>query len=285
MGHRLTGSSDLYGRGGRRPYASINFVTAHDGFTLEDLVSYNDKHNEANGEDNRDGHDHNLSWNCGVEGSTDDAKILALRERQKRNFLATLLLAQGVPMLAAGDELGRTQKGNNNAYCQDNELSWLDWNLDGRRKALLDFTRRLIRLRRRHPVLRRRLFFYGRAIYSDVKDLTWFRPDGREMTEEDWQNSGTRAFGLRLAGDANEEVDDRGERIVDDTFLILINGFWEPLSFVLPAHRSGVRWEPALDTRDAAPPGRGGARRGGQTYDMESRSLAVFRLAGGRTTG
>jgi isoamylase len=278
MGHRLTGSSDLYGRGGRRPYASINFVTAHDGFTLEDLVSYNDKHNEANGEDNRDGHDHNLSWNCGVEGPTDDAKILALRERQKRNLLATLLLSQGVPMLSGGDELGRTQRGNNNAYCQDSELSWHDWRLDGRRRALLDFTRRLIRLRRRHPVLRRRQFFYGRAIYSDLKDLTWFRPDGREMTEADWQNPGTRAFALRLGGDTLDEVDARGERIVDDTLLVLVNGFWEPVGFVLPAHRSRVRWEPVLDTREAGPPRRR-TLRGGQTWEMESRSLAVFRLA------
>jgi glycogen operon protein len=278
MGHRLTGSSDLYGRGGRRPYASINFVTAHDGFTLEDLVSYNDKHNEANGEDNRDGHDYNLSWNCGVEGPTDDVKIRELRERQKRNFLATLLLAQGVPMLSGGDEIGRTQRGNNNAYCQDNELSWHDWRLDGRRSSLLDFTRQLIRLRRDHPVLRRRQFFYGRAIYSDLKDLTWFRPDGREMTETDWQNAGTRAFALRLAGDTIEEVDERGERIVDDTLLILVNGFWELMPYVLPAHKSGVRWEPLLDTRAAQPPRRR-TLRGGQTYDMDARSLAVFRLA------
>jgi glycogen operon protein len=278
MGHRLTGSSDLYGQGGRRPYASINFVTAHDGFTLEDLVSYNDKHNEANGEDNRDGHDHNLSWNCGVEGPTDDAKIVALRERQKRNFLATLLLSQGVPMLSGGDEMGRTQHGNNNAYAQDNELSWHDWSLDGRRRSLLEFTGELIRLRRQHPALRRRQFFFGRAIYSDLKDLTWIRPDGREMTGTDWQNAGTRAFALRLAGDTIEEVDERGERIVDDTLLILVNGFWEPLTFVLPAHKSGVRWEPLLDTRAAKPPRRR-TLRGGQTYDMEPRSLAVFRLA------
>jgi glycogen operon protein len=278
MGHRLTGSSDLYGQGGRRPYASINFVTAHDGFTLEDLVSYNDKHNEANGEDNRDGHDHNLSWNCGVEGPTDDAKIVALRERQKRNFLATLLLSQGVPMLSGGDEIGRTQHGNNNAYAQDNELSWHDWNLDGRRRSLLEFTRELVRLRRQHPALRRKQFFFGRAIYSDLKDLTWIRPDGREMTGTDWQNPGTRAFALRLAGDTIEEVDERGERIVDDTLLILVNGFWEPLSFVLPAHKSGVRWEPLLDTSAARPPRRR-TLRGGQTYDMEPRSLAVFRLA------
>jgi glycogen operon protein len=279
MGHRLTGSSDLYGRGGRRPYASINFVTAHDGFTLEDLVSYNHKHNEANGEDNRDGHDHNLSWNCGVEGPTEDGKVLALRERQKRNVLATLLLSQGVPMLSGGDELGRTQRGNNNAYAQDNELSWYDWSLDARRRARLGFTRRLIALRRAHPVLRRRQFFYGRAIYSDVKDLTWFRPDGREMAAADWQNPGTRAFGLRLAGDAIDEVDAHGERITDDTFLILVNGFWEPVPFVLPAHKRGVRWVPLLDTRDAEPPRRPRPRRGGTTHELESRSLAVFRLA------
>ncbi|HXH82571.1 MAG TPA: glycogen debranching protein GlgX, partial [Candidatus Tectomicrobia bacterium] len=250
MGHRLTGSSDLYGRGGRRPYASINFVTAHDGFTLHDLVSYNDKHNEANGEGNRDGHDHNLSWNHGVEGPTDDVKIAALRERQKRNFLATLLLSQGVPMISGGDEIGRTQGGNNNAYCQDNETSWHDWHLDGRRAALLAFTRFLVQLRRRHPVLRRRQFFYGRRIYADVKDLTWVRPDGHEMTPEDWTNADTRCFGLRVAGDAIEEVDARGERIVDDTFLILLNAFWEPVPFVLPAHHRGVRWEPIVDTRE-----------------------------------
>ena len=277
MGHRLTGSSDLYGRDGRRPYASVNFVTAHDGFTLEDLVSYNDKHNEANGEDNRDGHDHNLSWNCGVEGPTDDGKIQHLRDRQKRNLLATLLLSQGVPMLCAGDEMRRTQRGNNNAYCQDNEISWLDWSLDRRSKALLDFTRQLVRLRRQHPVLRRKQFFYGRAIYSDVKDLTWFRPDGREMADVDWKNPGTRALGLRLAGDAIDEVDERGERIVDDTFLILINSFWEPVPFVLPAHKSGVRWEPLLDTREAAAPQTARALRGGATYDLDARSLALFR--------
>jgi glycogen operon protein len=282
MGHRLTGSSDLYGRGGRRPYASINFVTAHDGFTLKDLVSYNDKHNEANGEDNHDGSDHNLAWNHGVEGPTDDVKILELRERQQRNFLATLLVSQGVPMICGGDEIGRTQQGNNNAYCQDNEISWHDWHLDRRRKTLLAFTRFMIRLRRHHPVLRRRQFFFGRAIYSDVKDLTWIRPDGREMTQADWENGLTRCFALRLAGDAIPEVDDRGERIVDDTLLVLVNAHWEPVSFVLPAHKSGVRWRPFVDTREAA--GRLPARaslKGGQSYDLEARSIAIFRLEGG----
>ncbi len=283
MGHRLTGSSDLYGRGGRRPYASINFVTAHDGFTLHDLVSYNDKHNEANGEDNRDGSDHNIAWNHGVEGPTDDVKIVELRERQKRNLLATLLLSQGVPMICGGDEMGRTQQGNNNAYCQDNEISWHDWQLDGRRKTLMAFTRFLIRLRRHHPVLRRRLFFYGRAIYSDVKDLTWFRPDGREMTQADWENGLTRCFGLRLAGDAIAEVSDRGERIVDDTLLILLNAHWEAVPVVLPAHKSGVRWLPLMDTRESAGRLQGAtALKGGQTYDLEPRSVALFRLEGGK---
>ncbi|MGH7265059.1 MAG: glycogen debranching protein GlgX, partial [Candidatus Rokuibacteriota bacterium] len=279
LAYRLTGSSDLYGRGGRRPYASINFVTAHDGFTLHDLVSYNDKHNEANGEENRDGHDHNLSWNCGAEGPTDDPEVLALRERQKRNFLATLLLAQGVPMLCGGDELGRTQQGNNNAYCQDNELSWFDWSLDRARRDLLAFARRLIRLRRRHPVLRRRQFFFGRQIRgSEVKDLSWFRPDGKEMTEEAWTNPHTRCFGLRLAGDAIPEVDVRGQRIVDDTFLVLVNAHHEAVPFVLPAHRKGVRWEPVVDTRAADPRGGDADLRGGESYELGGRSLALFRL-------
>ena len=204
---RLTGSSDLYGRGGRRPYASINFVTAHDGFTLADLVSYNEKHNEANGEENRDGHNENLSWNCGAEGPTDDREIIALRARQQRNFLATLILSQGVPMLLAGDEIGRTQRGNNNAYCQDNEISWMDWKLDRWKRELLEFTQLLIRLFHQHPVLRRRVFFQGRRIRgSEVKDLAWFKPDGKEMTDDDWNNGFARCLGLRLAGDAIEEV-------------------------------------------------------------------------------
>ncbi len=279
IAYRLTGSSDLYGRGGRRPYASINFVTAHDGFTLADLVSYSQKHNEANGEDNRDGHDHNLSWNWGVEGPTDDPAIRAVRERMQRNFLATLLLSQGVPMLLGGDEIGRTQQGNNNAYCQDNELSWHDWNLDRARQDLLGFTRRLIRLRRRHPGLRRRQFFYGRRIRgSEVKDLAWFRPDGKEMTEEDWTNPHTRCLGLRLAGDAIPEVDDRGRRIVDATFLILLNAHHEPLPFVLPAHRRGVRWQPMVDTRTRDGRVRERARRGGESYELEARSLVLLRL-------
>ncbi len=279
LGYRLTGSSDLYGKGGRRPYASINFVTSHDGFTLHDLVSYNDKHNEKNGEENRDGSNNNLSWNCGIEGPTDDPAITALRERQKRNFLATLLLSQGVPMLLGGDELQRTQQGNNNAYCQDSEISWFDWRLDKRGRDLLAFARSLIALRRAHPVLRRRQFFYGRRIRgSEVKDLAWFRPDGKEMIDDDWNNSRTRCLGLRLAGDAIEEVDARGDRITDDTFLILLNAYHEPLPFVLPAHRPGVRWEVILDTRTPDGHRRHRAMRGGEPYDLEGRCLALLRL-------
>jgi glycogen operon protein len=283
LGYRLTGSSDLYGHNGRLPYASINFVTAHDGFTLHDLVSYNDKHNEANGEDNRDGHNDNLSWNSGAEGDTDDPAILSLRERRKRNFLATLFLSQGVPMLLAGDEIGRTQKGNNNAYCQDNEISWIDWKLDRPRRDLLAFTQSLIRLRHDHPVLRRRHFFQGRRIRgSEAKDLAWFRPDGKEMSDEDWGNPETRCFGLRLSGDAIEELDDRGNRIIDDTLLILINAHHQTVPFTLPAHRRKVRWEvlvdshePILDRRRHRP------MRGGEVYELRDRSLAVLRLPRG----
>jgi glycogen operon protein len=278
LGYRLTGSSDLYGRGGRRPYASINFVTAHDGFTLHDLVSYNEKHNEANGEENRDGHNDNQSWNCGAEGPTDDPAVLELRERQTRNFLATLLFSQGVPMLCGGDELGRTQRGNNNAYCQDNETSWYDWRMDNSRKDLLAFTRQLIALRRAHPVFRRRQFFAGRRIWgSEVKDLAWFRPDGKEMTEENWRDPSARCLGLRLAGDAIEEVDTNGHHILDDTFLILLNAHYEPVPFVLSAHRAGVRWQPVVDTYTGDTRGRRPAR-GGRTYEVAPRSLAVLRL-------
>lgn len=279
MAYRLTGSSDLYGHSGRRPYASVNFVTAHDGFTLHDLVSYNDKHNEANGEANRDGHDHNLSWNCGVEGPTDDPAILALRARQQRNILATLFLSQGVPMLLAGDEISRTQQGNNNAYCQDNEMSWVDWKLDQSQQELLAFTRLLIRLFHRHPVLRRRHFFQGRRIHSsDVKDLMWVRPDGTEMTETDWDDPETHCFGLQLAGDAIEELDPRGNRILDDTLLILLNAHYEARAFTLPPHPSNSRWQLVLDTRAALGKRRSRPLRAGRPYKLEARSLALLRL-------
>jgi len=279
LASRLTGSSDIYGRGGRRPFASINFVTSHDGLTLHDLVTYNTKHNDANGEGGQDGTDNNLSWNCGVEGPSDDPAIIALRERQQRNFLATLLLSQGVPMLCGGDEIGRTQRGNNNAYCQDNEISWFDWKLDKHRRNLLAFVLRLIAIRKAHPVLRRRQFFYGRRLAgSEVKDLAWFRPDGKEMTEGNWRDPLARCLGLRLAGDAIEEVDTQGEPIVDHTFLILLNAHHEPLPFVLPAHRPGVRWEVVLDTRGEA--GRGRLRRvkGGEAYNLDGRCLTLLRV-------
>jgi len=278
LGYRLTGSSDLYQSDGRRPYASINFVTAHDGFTLHDLVSYNHKHNEANGEDNRDGTDDNLSWNCGVEGPTDDSAVIALRERQKRNFLATLLLSQGVPMILGGDEMGRTQHGNNNAYCQDNEISWFDWNLDDRRRSLLEFTARLIRLRLGHPVLHRRKFFQGRPLRgSGVKDLTWLRPDGEEMSDADWDSHWLRCLGLRLAGDALDEMDERGEPVTDDTLLILLNAHHETVPFTLPADAAGDRWEVLVDTH--APELEPGARAvaGGAPLELAPRSLVLLR--------
>ena len=252
LAYRLTGSSDLYAHSSRRPYASINFITAHDGFTLHDLVSYNDKHNDANGEENQDGHNDNVSWNCGVEGATDDPAIVALRAQQQRNFLATLLLSQGVPMLLAGDEMGRTQQGNNNAYCQDNDVSWVDWQLDQSRQDLLGFTQYVIELFHTHPVLRRRKFFFGRQIQgSEIKDITWFRPDGKEMTEEDWQNAETRCFGLRLAGDLIEEEDERGNPITDETLLILLNAYHEAVSFVLPFTPPDQPWVLLLDTQEA----------------------------------
>jgi len=279
LGYRLTGSSDLYASSGRRPYASINFVTAHDGFTLHDLVTYDGKHNEANGEDNRDGSDQNLSWNCGVEGPTDDPAVLALRGRQMRNFLGTLLLSQGVPMLCAGDEVARTQRGNNNPYAQDSELSWFDWRIDRGPRDLLAFTRTMVQLRRTHPVLRRRHFFHGRRIRgSEVKDLSWFRPDGHEMTDQDWTNAHTRCLGLRLSGDAIDEVDAQGQPIVDDTLLLLLNAHHEPAAFVLPASRPRVYWQPLLDTRVADGRPSTHARRGGATYALAGRSLALLRL-------
>src|SRR5262245_40103468 len=233
---RLTGSSDLYNLSSRRPHASINFVTAHDGFTLRDLVSYDQKHNEANGEDNHDGNNHNLSSNHGVEGATDDPDVLALRARQQRNFIATLLLSHGVPMLLAGDEIGRTQQGNNNAYCQDNEISWLDWSLDDAKHSLLAFTRRLIALRAAHAVFRRRDFFQGRPLIgSEVRDLIWLQPDGSEMTVEVWQHDQARCLAVFLAGDGLNDVDARGQALRDDSFVLFFNASGDTVQFTLPA--------------------------------------------------
>jgi glycogen operon protein len=280
LAYRLTGSSDLYGMSGRRPFASVNFITAHDGFTLQDLVSYNQKHNEANGEQNRDGTDDNASWNCGGEGPTQDPAISELRERQKRNFLTLLFLSQGVPMLCGGDEICRTQKGNNNAYCQDNEISWFDWKLDRAQREFLHFARSLIAFRKRHPVLRRRRFFQGRHIRgSEVKDVSWFRPDGKEMTDEDWNAGYARSLAFRLAGDAIIETDAKGRPIEDDTLLVLLNAHHEPLAFTLPAHKRGVRWQPILDTSFQAGTERPvTALKGGERYTLEARSIAVLRL-------
>ena len=250
LGYRFTGSSDLYESDGRRPYASVNFITAHDGFTLADLTAYNDKRNEANGEDNNDGESHNRSWNCGAEGPTDDAAVNELRGRQRRNFLATLMLSQGIPMLLGGDEMGRTQGGNNNAYCQDNEVSWIDWeHQDG---ALIAFTQRLIAIRRDHPNFRRRRYFQGRPLHGgDCSDIAWFRPDGSEMTEDDWTEGFAKSIGVFLNGAAIPSPDQRGEPIVDDSFLILLNAHHDEMTFTLPPDRWGVRWVKAVDTDDA----------------------------------
>jgi glycogen operon protein len=249
--YRLTGSSDLYQGTARSPNASINFITAHDGFTLRDLVSYNDKHNEANGEDNRDGEGHNRSWNCGVEGPSTDPKIGTLRARQQRNFLATLMLSQGVPMLLGGDEIGRTQLGNNNGYCQDNELSWYHWGAAD--EALLRFTRRLIRLRQRHPVFCRRRWFQGRDPHgSAVGDIGWFTPAGNEMSNEDWQAGFAKSLGVFLNGGAIPTPNERGERVVDDSFFVMFNAHHEPLEFKLPPKAWGERWTQVLDTHESA---------------------------------
>jgi isoamylase len=248
---RFTGSSDLYEGDGRRPYASINFVTAHDGFTLNDLVTYNGKHNEANGEGGADGESHNRSWNCGEEGPTEDSAIRVLRERQKRNFLATLLLSQGVPMIAHGDEIGRTQSGNNNVYCQDNELSWVDWADEPEKDVLLDFASTVTRLRAAHPVFRRRRFFQGRPIRgSNIEDIAWLRPDGQQMSDEDWNVGFARSVAIFLNGKSIPEHDDVGEQIVDDSFLLLINAHHQQMTFTLPDEAYGHTWQIVIDTAD-----------------------------------
>jgi glycogen operon protein len=275
---RFTGSSDLYQDDGRRPNASINFVTAHDGFTLSDLVSYNDKHNEENGEDNHDGDSHNRSWNCGAEGETDDPAIRALRERQKRNFLTTLVLSQGVPMFLGGDEMGRTQHGNNNAYCQDNDISWFDWSLRDENLALLGFTRRLMEVRKRHPVFRRRRWFQGREIHgSGVSDLGWFNPDGGEMTEEQWQQGSAKSIGIFFNGEEIREPDARGERIVDDSFLLLFNAHHESMAFSLPAGPWGEAWAALIDTNDPQMEEESVVYKAAEEVPVEARSVVVLR--------
>ncbi len=287
LGYRLTGSSDLYERDGRRPSASINFVTAHDGFTLRDLVSYNEKHNEANGEGNRDGANDNHSWNHGVEGDTDDERINTLRDREKRNFLTTLLVSQGVPMICGGDEIDRTQRGNNNAYAQDNEISWLDWNLDDRQRALLEFTTTLIDLRKKHPNLRRRKFFQDRKISpgmaakhkvgsQEIRDVCWYRPDGQEMTQGEWNAGWVRCLGLLLSGRTLSDVDRYGEPVHDDTFLFCLNPHHEPIKFYVPPSGEDCHWEAIIDTQylslDKPVP-----IQLGEAYEMKEHSAVLFR--------
>ena len=275
LAYRLSGSSDLYAHNGRRPYASVNFVAAHDGFTLRDLVSYNHKHNEANGEHNRDGADENRSWNCGVEGETDDPAIRALRARQMRNFLATLFVSQGVPMLLYGDERGRSQRGNNNAYCQDNELTWLDWSSDEEGRAMLEFVQRLAKLRERHPVLRRRRFFHGRRVHgSDIRDIVWLKPNGEEMGERDWFANYVRSVAMLLNGQSMHEWSELGDLIHDDALLVLFNAYWEPLFFELP-DLDDSHWQLVLDTAQPQLPE--GPHRGSR-YPVAARSLVVLAL-------
>ena len=280
--YRLTGSPDLYQHQGKAPRASINFVTVHDGFTLNDLVSYNEKHNEANGEENRDGDSHNNSWNCGVEGPTDDVKVNALRERQKRNFLATLFLSQGVPLLNGGDEFSRTQRGNNNTYCQDNELSWFNWQWTPEQQQLLRFTTQLTQFRREHPVFRRPKYFTGRRIRGDdVKDLMWFAPNGAEMKAADWQNGFAKCIGVLFSGTTSDVRDARGEPVRDDTFLLLFNAHYEPLTFIVPG-REEIRWETVINT--AAEIGfvkAGEVVAAGDEVELIERSLSLLRLSEG----
>ncbi len=279
---RLTGSSDLYEHNGRRPYASINFVTAHDGFSMYDLVSYQDKHNEANGHDNQDGESHNISWNSGAEGPTDDEEINALRMRRVKNFLATLLLSQGVPMIRSGDEFAQTQNGNNNAYCQDNEISWLNWDLTPMQEDLLEFVRKVVDLWRRNPVFQRRYFFQGRTIRGEpMSDIHWLAPDGNEMSEADWNSPTARCLGVRLEGDMIDEVDERGRAIHGDTIVMLLNANHESVPFNIPQHRTDESWQVVFDTgQKLQKPKR---FRHGMTYMLLPHSMAVLQLKKSRT--
>jgi glycogen operon protein len=278
---RLTGSSDLYQDDGRRPLASINFVTCHDGFTLNDLVSYNDKRNQANGEDNRDGESHNRSWNCGAEGDTDDPAVLELRARQMRNFVATLMLSQGVPMISHGDEFARTQRGNNNAYCQDSELAWVKWpEDDAELSGLPAFTRALVWLRKEHPVFRRRRFFHGRPVegtHDELSDIAWFTPEGKEMTQRDWDSAQASALSVFLNGNAISEPGPRGEHIADDSFLMMFNASPETLEFVVPVNH-GRQWEVVVDTgrAEGVPSGTGAKVKAGDRLTLVDRSMTVL---------
>lgn len=271
---RFTGSPDLYQDDNRRPTASINFITAHDGFTLNDLVTYNEKHNEANGEDNKDGESHNRSWNCGVEGPTDNKDVLELRQRQKRNFLTTLFLSQGVPMIVAGDEMSRTQNGNNNAYCQDNEISWVNWKKAD--QELIDFTRKIIALRKSHPSFCRRKWFQGRPIKGvGVEDIAWFLPEGKEMTDEHWNTSFAKSLAVYLNGKGIHTVSPRGEPIVDDSFYVIFNAHHEPLDYTLPAEKYGKSWKKIVDTFEGVV-GEGPSYKPGDKVRVEARSIILL---------
>jgi len=276
IGYRLTGSSDLYKHTNRNPQASINFITCHDGFTLRDLVSYNEKHNEANGEENRDGTNDNDSWNCDAEGPTDNADIRNLRERQMKNMLATLFLSQGTPMLFGGDEFGKTKHGNNNTYCQDTELSWLQWQFDDEGRRLLDFARFVISLRKQHPVFRRRSFFKGRKLTGrGVHDILWIKPDGKPVKVKEWKQSFAKSIGMMLVGEAIPDIDARGKRVVDDSFLVCLNAHWEQVAFSLPKAPAGP-WKLVLDTNI---PGTGASEQtqnAPSSYKLAARSLVVF---------
>jgi isoamylase len=276
LAYRLTGSSDLYAHTGRMPYASINFVTAHDGFTLMDLVSYDEKHNETNGEEDHDGTDDNLSWNCGVEGETDDPTVRDLRARQVRNFMATVMVSQGVPMILHGDEIARTQRGNNNAYCQDNEISWMPWDLPPERAEMLEWTKRVVRVRKEHSILRRRHYFAGRPIRgAEIKDISWLKPDGTEMGDEDWDDEGVRALAVWLTGAAADLVDERYNPIIGDTLVILMNSHDEVVEFRLPPTGDGTHWTLLLDTGRPQADGQEYTPRG--DYSLEGRSMAVLK--------
>lgn len=278
---RLTGSSDLYANNGRRPTASINFITAHDGFTLNDLVSYNHKHNDANGEDGRDGESHNRSWNCGEEGPTEDPRINKLRARQRRNFLTTLLLSQGTPMIAHGDEMARTQDGNNNVYCQDNETSWMDWELADKNAALMEFTKRLITIRRNHPVFRRRRFLAGGPLGSEVgdRDIAWLVPSGKLMGQSDWDFAFGKSLMVYFNGKAIQEPDARGQRIEDDSFIMMFNAYHEPIDFTLPDTEFGPAWKLIVDTNvDTGYPDEAKTLRAGDSITVEARSTLILRL-------
>jgi glycogen operon protein len=273
LGFRLTGSSDLYENSDRKPLASINFITCHDGFTLRDLVTYQKKHNQLNKEENRDGADENHAWNCGVEGPSEDPDINTLRIRQMKNMLATLMLSQGVPMIFSGDEFGRSKQGNNNTYCQDNELSWISWEPDDEAKDLHEFTMMLIKLRKAHPTFRRKKFFQGKMLLGGLaRDLHWIRPDGSEMGENDWNNNWTRTLGLLIPGGGIDDVNRRGKRIIDDTFFLLMNGHYEPVTFKLP--RAKAMWHRVFDTSD--PDMSPKILQPRASYLLQSRSLALF---------